>query len=294
MNFSKFRISEEKYNILKGDNWPSYGNFIITRLSELNQTVREEIIKSNEESRTFTGLNYFIQNNTYNYYNNLWENLRIKFKHSELIGENYAHSWQDIFVLSMLDGKVDGTYLEIGANVPILYNSTFLLEKFFNFTGISIDKLDLSLAWKIRPKANFLCQDAVMLDYHALLNNNFKQKQIDFCQIDIDSAIDHLTILKSLLSSGYRFSVFTYETTAELDSDPTINKSIIESRDLFTKNGYMLIASDVLHWFDNEWLRLDDWWIDPTAIDPNILDKFKSVIPVDKQNPFYLLIDTGE
>jgi hypothetical protein len=194
----------------------------------------------------------------------------------------------------MLNGKMDGTYLEIGANTPIEYSNTFLLEYFFNFNGISIDKLDLSLAWKIRPKANFLCEDAVMLDYHALLNTNFVQKQIDYCQIDIDSPINNLTILKSLLSSGYRYSVFTYETCADLDYASEVKESITESRNLFLKNGYVLIASDVLHWSDNEWIRLEDWWVDPTVIDPTILDKFKNIIPLDKKNPFFLLIDTGE
>lgn len=294
MNFSKFRISQEKYDSIKGDDWPLYENFITTRLSELNETIKEEIIKFNEESVVTPGLDHFLLNHTHNYFSINWENLRVKFKNSELIGQNYSHSWQDIFVLSMLNGKMNGTYLEIGANTPIEYNNTFLLEYFFNFNGISIDKLDLSLAWKIRPKANFLCEDAVMLDYHELLNTNFAQKQIDYCQIDIDSPTNHLTILKSLLSSGYRFSVFTYETCADLDSDPEIKESITQSRNLFLKNGYMLMASDVLHWSDNEWIRLEDWWIDPTAIDPTILDKFKNIIPLDNKNPFFLLIDTGE
>lgn len=293
MNYSKFRMSETKYNEIKGVQWPLFDEFISTRLSNLCDAVRDEIIEFNKQNTKVYGLDYMLHDNTHNYYNIFWDYLRIKFKNSELLGENYSHSWQDIFVLSMLNGKTNGTYLEIGANRPIVYNNTFLLEHFYNFTGVSIDKLDFSIAWSIRPKSKFMCVDAASVDYHKLLTDNFTNRQIDYGQIDIDSPVDHLKILKSLLSSGYRFSVFTYETCAD-NADIEIKKLVDEARECFLSNGYMLIASDVLHWFDNEMHRLEDWWVDPAVIESTILDKFKNIIPLNECDPFYLLIDTGE
>ena len=46
---------------------------------------------------------------------------------------------QDFFVLSVLDKKQKGTYVEIGAAAPIDYNNTYLLESSFNWTGVSVE-----------------------------------------------------------------------------------------------------------------------------------------------------------
>ena len=40
--------------------------------------------------------------------------------------KSYSQSAQDIFVLSVLDQKRDGTYLEIGSSVPVDNNNTYL------------------------------------------------------------------------------------------------------------------------------------------------------------------------
>jgi len=62
--------------------------------------------------------------------------LRYKFKDSKKIEKNYSQVYQDMFVLSMLDGKKNGTYLEIGASDPIVDNNTYLLETEFGWKGI--------------------------------------------------------------------------------------------------------------------------------------------------------------
>lgn len=50
-----------------------------------------------------------------------------------------SQAGQDLFVIAMLQGKFNGTFLEIGAGFPIIANNTWLLESRFNFTGISMD-----------------------------------------------------------------------------------------------------------------------------------------------------------
>jgi len=45
------------------------------------------------------------------------------------ITKNYSQSWQDIFILTALNGKRNGMYLEIGAQDCAIKNNTYLLEK---------------------------------------------------------------------------------------------------------------------------------------------------------------------
>ena len=46
----------------------------------------------------------------------------------EKIKKNFSQAYQDLFVLTMLQGKRSGKYLEVGANHPVEFNNTFLLE----------------------------------------------------------------------------------------------------------------------------------------------------------------------
>lgn len=57
--------------------------------------------------------------------------LRFKFIGSELIEKNYSQVYQDMFILSMLNGKKNGTFLEIGGATPYHGNNTALLEEQF-------------------------------------------------------------------------------------------------------------------------------------------------------------------
>ena len=52
---------------------------------------------------------------------------------------SYSQSAQDIFVLSVLDQKKKGTYLEIGSSVPVDNNNTYILETEFNWTGLLLN-----------------------------------------------------------------------------------------------------------------------------------------------------------
>jgi len=49
----------------------------------------------------------------------------------ENIEKSNGQALQDMFVLSVLKGKKNGTYLEIGAQEPIFQNNTAILEKDF-------------------------------------------------------------------------------------------------------------------------------------------------------------------
>jgi hypothetical protein len=67
--------------------------------------------------------------------------------HSELLwNQSRAQAGQDLFVIAMLQGSHHGKWLEFGAGHPTRNSNTYLLEKRFGFSGISVDRVDLSLA----------------------------------------------------------------------------------------------------------------------------------------------------
>lgn len=64
-----------------------------------------------------------------------------------------SQAGQDLFVIAMLKGKLNGTFLEIGAGLPVIGNNTWLLERYFGFCGTSIDVQEhtsdtTSIIWK--------------------------------------------------------------------------------------------------------------------------------------------------
>ena len=60
----------------------------------------------------------------------------------EWITQTPSQFYQDVFVLAMLQGKTNGTFLDIGAGHPYFMSNTYLLEKQFNWSGICIDCVD--------------------------------------------------------------------------------------------------------------------------------------------------------
>ena len=58
-----------------------------------------------------------------------YDNFKFKFSGLENIEQIYSQCYQDLFVLSCLNGKTNGTYLEIGAGRPFYGNNTALLAQ---------------------------------------------------------------------------------------------------------------------------------------------------------------------
>jgi len=107
-------------------------------------------------------------------------NLRYDFKDSRKIQKNYSQTLQDIFVLSMLDGKEDGTYIEIGSAGPFLGNNTALLETQFNWKGFSLD-IDPNEVEEFNKSRKNKCilQDATKADFNTLIQEHNLGETID-------------------------------------------------------------------------------------------------------------------
>lgn len=220
----------------------------------------------------------------------LADRLRSPFAGATRVMKNHSQAFQDIFVLSMLDGLRHGRYLEIGAHHPVSNNNTHLLHTIYGWSGVSID-IDSAHAsqWRReRPGSTLLIADALKIDYEEAFANWFNAAEttppawarwlrrekpgaprdphrVDYLQLDIEPSIHTLDVLKALPLDSWRFSVITFETDAYAGD----LRARDESRERLAKHGYRLIAADVLVLYtpvSENPIPFEDWWVDPQAV----------------------------
>lgn len=181
---------------------------------------------------------------------------RFPFAGLENIKHNFSQSYQDLFVLAVLQGKRGGTYLELGSNDPFFNNNTALLEE-FDWKGVSID-FDSRSVLNFREKRKNTCilADATKVDYESLLASHFSSDVIDYLQLDCDPAGITFDILKRIPFDRYRFGVITYEH--DYYSDPNFRE---KSRNYLHSKGYTLLAGDICFTPGKSY---EDWWIHPS------------------------------
>ena len=215
------------------------------------------------------------------YFRNNYENLKTKFTGAENIENNWSQSMQDMFVLSMLDGKRNGVYVEIGADQPRVISNTYLLENNFDWSGVSFElDADKVTYFNSIRKNKCLSEDATLYDYKSLFEERNYPKQIDYLQLDIDPAEGTLRALKALPLNDYRFSVITYETDV-YSSGADIQDEQIE---ILESHGYQLVAKNV----KCEGNPYEDWWIDPAIVSENVWKPYKTRIGLESNEVILL------
>lgn len=203
------------------------------------------------------------------YTSNNYEKLRFKFNNSVKLVRNYSQVFQDMFVLSMLDGKKHGTYLEIGSAHPTYGNNTYLLEKYYNWTGIGID-YDTNFVEKYsnHRKNKILLANALEINYESILQEIAIDSTIDYLQLDCEPAEITYNALIRIPLNKYKFAVITYEH--DYYADPT--KSFREKSREYLKNlGYMLVVNDVCA-DEQKSCNFEDWWVHPELVDSRIIN----------------------
>lgn len=207
--------------------------------------------------------------------------LRYKFSGSENIEKNYAQVYQDLFVLSMLNGKRNGCFLEIGGSRPYFGNNTALLEEGFGWCGVSIEfNEEFSKQYReARKKTSTICADATKIDYSQLINEYYKDEVIDYLQLDIDPPDATYEALLKIPFDKYKFRVITYEH----DFYNSNYKSYREkSREYLKSKGYVMVVGDIS---PDDKTPFEDWWVHPDFVDENILnmmsDKSDKINKVD-------------
>ncbi len=210
----------------------------------------------------------------------------------ELVTLSGSQAKQDLFVVAMFEGKLDGTFLELGAGHPIQCSNCFLLESEFGWGGTSIDISTYpNAAWETtRPLTTFVEADAVTFDYDSLPD------YFDYLQIDIDNTACEMEIINRLGST--EFGVITVEhdvyrnTQEHLDFQQFARKS-------FTDRGYVLLADNVCvdtEWWSKEVIKgggsihtlrelkkypgkicFEDWFVNPKYIKKEVLEAYQYV-----------------
>lgn len=239
--------------------WPSYAAFLdLESWQDIEDHTVRETLKQRAEFDPV-------------YHPSLCRSIKKPWAGMESVKENHSQSWQDWFVLTALDGKTNGYWLELGASDAIYMNNTYLLESQFGWSGISIDKRpDLIGEWNDVRNTDLQLIDALAADWITVLGHS--PRQIDYLQVDL---ADWATLgtLEKLPHDRHRFSVITFEHDI-FQADPAIQRN---SRAFLDSLGYHLLVADVAvkNYATNTWEAFEDWWIDPNVVDPENLSSIQ-------------------
>ena len=155
---------------------------------------------------------------------------------------------QDVWVLSLFPEGYKGFFLDLGCNLPIEINNTYLLEQ-HGWTGIAVDIADYSKEWKQR-KTIFICKDAFEINFSSYL-----PPVVDYLSLDIDGCGYNYRALKILLDAGFKFKVITIEHNLYLGENYN-QAERLPQRELLLNNRYKLVKADV----ECENAKFEDWW----------------------------------
>lgn len=170
---------------------------------------------------------------------------------------SYGQVMQDMFVLTALKGKRNGTYLEIGSADPIMFNNTYVLEKDFGWTGVSFEiKPDEVNKFRLHRKNPCIYGDATLFDYSTL------NSEYDYLQVDCEPPNISYQILEKVLK-GKKFNVITFEHDAYKEGGEYRDKS----RKLLSKD-YVLTVPNVA--FDETGV-FEDWWVHKSIFTEDLL-----------------------
>ena len=202
-----------------------------------------------------------------------------------------SQALQDLFVICVLNGKRNGTYLEVGANQPIHENNTFLLESKFGWSGVSFEMIpDLVREFnRVRRNVCIRC-DATVVDFTNIIRTSGLGPHIDYLQLDIEPPANTFKALKEIDFQYFSFSVITYEH--DLYAGGHTERE--ESREILSRNGYTRVVSDVSYgdllfedWYINQRFMPNENWrqfimekvsMNRDAIKSSVKEKFDNVL----------------
>ena len=124
----------------------------------------------------------------------------------------YSHAGQDIFAKNLIGNN--GTYLEVGAYLPVKNSNTYLLESKYNWRGISIE-MDINHkdAWlnNKERKNKIYFEDALSFKYKERLIENNLPLHINYLSCDIDPTFNTYNALKMIINEGISFDFISFE-----------------------------------------------------------------------------------
>lgn len=208
-------------------------------------------------------------NTTYNYE---CDTLKHTFTGHTKVFQNFSQAYQDLFVLTMLNGKKNGKYVEVGANHPQSLSNTFLLETVFGWRGFSVE-IERSMCEVFNgdmARQNHCYEaDATKFDYSEAIAKEKWQGRVDYFSVDCEPPEVTFNALKAFPHDEFRASVITFEHDSYKDGD-TIRD---HSRKFLEDLGYQLVCACVC----NGGNSYEDWWVDPTVVKESVWKPFACV-----------------
>jgi hypothetical protein len=160
----------------------------------------------------------------------------------------YSHAGQDIFAKNLI-GK-NGTYLEVGAYLPVKNSNTYLLESKYNWRGVSIE-MDINHkdAWlnNKERKNKIYFEDALSFKYKERLIENNLPLHINYLSCDIDPTFNTYNALKKIINEGISFDFISFEHDEYFRKNCTndINDYHALAINFLKKNNYKIAIDNV-------------------------------------------------
>lgn len=204
----------------------------------------------------------------------------------------FSQSFQDVFVSTILKGKRDGYFLEIGSNHPVNGNNTYLLEKKYNWKGLMVeyDAQYAPLYPEYRPNSIYSINDARRVDYRKIMDMNNFPSNMDYLQVDLDvdnkSTLDTLLLLNNTVFDKYIFATVTFEH--DIYRGNYFDTQSI-SREIFKDRGYQLVFPDVAVFWEGGYKQYEDWYVHPELVDMEYVNKVKSDTSLTDKQIFEIL-----
>lgn len=184
--------------------------------------------------------------------------LRLGFE-GDSVGQNFSFEGQDLFVLSLLNGKRGGVFLDLGCSHPIVKNNTFLLESSFGWDGLSVDIDENYFHLFVFRNSKKLAADCTILDWNQVIDL-LGVTSIDYLSLDLEPPAETLKCLLSIPFGLIEFGVVTFEHDAY-----RVGEAVrVPSREVFEQAGYVRCCSNV----KVEGQEFEDWYFNPNLVDP--------------------------
>ena len=217
-----------------------------------------------------------------------YKHLKVKFPNAKRIKKSYSQAYQEMFVLSVLNGKICGTFVEVGAYHSQKHSNTWNLDRLYDWSGLSIDiKEQCVQDWKEKRRNKFLLADATTLDYAQAFQDAGLPQEIDYLQLDIEPSHNTLAALLKIPFDTYKFSVITFEHDFYNPKDPNASRVRQESRAYLSGLGYVRVAGDIRTENDN---AFEDWYVSPEILQSTHFQNHFTVQPdFNRKGKYYIL-----
>lgn len=174
----------------------------------------------------------------------------------------YGQAAQDWFVAS-INGKRDGTFVDLGAGDPERNSNTVLLERAFGWRGVLADIATRDLLVRDRSSENSIFGDAFDAEVDAaIVRLAGHGGVIDYLSLDLEPPDLTLRRLCSLPLDRVRFGIVTCEHDLYRDPTGSIKAAMAG---VLIHHGYRLVADNVLMIAESGdgcgLVPVEDWWI---------------------------------